>query len=220
MKFYGVVQSDNRNRWLNFQQTEIQPLLKKLPADFEEIFRKALQWYKERLIENLANLDQHADSPNRESGQYGSNELPLFMFTNWLIIPSVSWLLVAQVCDYLSCQLYLQHTYIYIYICDNMHRPTISFINPVRQKCKVFHKWVFACEDHFNALQLKSGLITLWMWSHVRTLLSAKYTFLSNVSFFHFWVFRDIGMVSLQIFGGCWCRESTTGLPIKEAHCH
>ena len=57
-------------------QSENSPLCNKLRADSYEISRIALQWYKEQLIHFLDDLDHHGDSPNRETAQYGANELP------------------------------------------------------------------------------------------------------------------------------------------------
>lgn len=46
-------------------QAEIQPLLKKLWVDFDEMFRIGLQWYDELLIKLFGDLDQHDGSLNR-----------------------------------------------------------------------------------------------------------------------------------------------------------
>ena len=57
MKFYGGVWDGKRNKWLHFGSdsdhhvaSPTQPLLNKLWADFDEIFRIAVQWYNEQLI--------------------------------------------------------------------------------------------------------------------------------------------------------------------------
>ena len=56
-------------------QLEIWPLLNNCLVEFDDIFRIALQRYKKQLIQFWGDLDHHANSPNRESGQYGGNEL-------------------------------------------------------------------------------------------------------------------------------------------------
>ena len=56
--------------------SEIKPLLNKIWADFDKIFKITLQLYREQLIKFWGDVDHHADSPNRESGQYGGNERP------------------------------------------------------------------------------------------------------------------------------------------------
>ena len=81
MKFYGGVRGVKRNKWLDFgsdldHHADFpigQRLLNKLWAGFHEIFRIALQWYKEQF---LSDLDYLADSSNGEPRQYRSNELP------------------------------------------------------------------------------------------------------------------------------------------------
>ena len=56
MKFVGGVRGGKKNKWLILviiwitmltDQLEILPFLNKLWADFDAIFRIALQWYKE-----------------------------------------------------------------------------------------------------------------------------------------------------------------------------
>ena len=57
-------------------QSEFRPLLSKSWDDFNEIFRTALQWYKEQLIKFWGDLGCLSGSPNRETKQYGGNEQP------------------------------------------------------------------------------------------------------------------------------------------------
>ena len=52
-------------------QSEVQPLFNKLRADFDEIFRIALQRYKKEMNKFGGDQDHHADSPNQKSEQYG-----------------------------------------------------------------------------------------------------------------------------------------------------
>ena len=85
MKFFGIVQGGKRNKlWdlvairitmLNVL-SEIWPLVNKLWADFDKIVRIAVQWYKEQLIKILGWSGSSCWLSNRESGQYGGNELP------------------------------------------------------------------------------------------------------------------------------------------------
>ena len=81
MKFYGGIRGGKRNKWLNLggnldhhmltAQSESRPLLNKLRSDFDENFGIVLQSHMETVIIFWGDLDHHADSPNRESGQYG-----------------------------------------------------------------------------------------------------------------------------------------------------
>ena len=84
MKFYGGIWGGKRNERLDsvgdlddHADCPIGNLAitQKLWADFDEIFRIALQWCNEQLIKFWRDLD-HTDSPNWESRQYGVMKLP------------------------------------------------------------------------------------------------------------------------------------------------
>ena len=82
-KFYVGVCDGKRNVIIWWQagspcsvQSEIRPFLHKLWVDFNETSRKALGWYRNNWLNFWDDLDHHADSPNQDSGQHGSYELP------------------------------------------------------------------------------------------------------------------------------------------------
>ena len=82
-KFYAAVWDGKKNAQILvvihitmlIVQLEMWPLLNKLWVHFYEIFRIALQWYKQQLSKIWGDLNHHTDHPNRKIGKYGGNEL-------------------------------------------------------------------------------------------------------------------------------------------------
>ena len=165
-------------------QSEIWPLLNKIWADFDEIFRIALQWYKEQLIKFWSDLDHYADSPNWESGQHEGNKLPWPRRTavsSALVINSlVQKLTILPQCT-IKMKLYkLSSSCLSLFLPPPFFFSCLFSIHMFKQFCKVF-----------SSLLLVICMYTIILLSHV---------WIQQMCNFH----KILSLNSRKIFGSKW----------------